>query len=122
MAKWLYKQSTGELYRDGKLIETGYSGSLTNKNNPDRENVRGMGPIPRGIWKIGHSGTSKGPLTITLKHISGNAYERDMKTFRMHGDKRVGVAGFASEGCIIMSSSTRLLVKNDTGSELEVAR
>ncbi|MGV3345209.1 hypothetical protein ACGVWS_05490 [Enterobacteriaceae bacterium LUAb1] len=24
MEKWLYKQSTGELYRDGKLIETGY--------------------------------------------------------------------------------------------------
>lgn len=51
MAKWLYKQSTGELYPDGELIETGYSGILTNKNNPDRSQVRGMGPIPRGTWK-----------------------------------------------------------------------
>ncbi len=59
MASWTYKQSTGELFKDGKLIETGYSGSLTNKNNPDREHVRGMGPIPRGTWKIGRTGTSK---------------------------------------------------------------
>lgn len=122
MAKWLYKQSTGELFRNGKLIETGYSGALTNKNNPDREQVRGMGPIPRGIWKTGSTGTSKGPLTITLIHISGNSYARDMHTFRMHGDKRVGIAGFASEGCIIMSHSTRLLVSKDTGASLEVVR
>ncbi len=48
MAKWIYKQSTGELFRDGQLIEKGYSGVLTNKNPPCREQVRGMGPIPRG--------------------------------------------------------------------------
>lgn len=122
MAKWLYKQSTGELYRDGKLIETGYSGSLTNKNNPEREHVRGMGPIPRGTWKIGSTDTSKGPLTIALKHISGNVYGRDMHTFRMHGEKAHGISGFASEGCIIMHPATRLLVSNDHGSYLEVVR
>lgn len=122
MAKWKYVQNTGELYRDGKLIETGYSGVLTNKNNPDREQVRGMGPIPRGTWKIGSTGTRKGPLTITLKHISGNSYDRDMRTFRMHGDKRHGVPGFASEGCIIMGPSTRLLVSKDHGAILEVVR
>ena len=122
MAKWLYKQSTGELYRDGKLIETGYSGVLTNKNNPDREQVRGMGPIPRGTWKIGSAGTSKGPLTITLIHISGASYSRDMRTFMMHGEKLHGVAGFASEGCIIMGPATRLLVSKDHGAILEVVR
>ncbi|EMN3918900.1 TPA: DUF2778 domain-containing protein [Citrobacter amalonaticus] len=122
MANWKYKQSTGELFKDGTLIETGYSGSLTNKNNPDREHVRGMGPIPRGTWKIGSTGTSKGPLTITLVHVSGDSYSRDMRTFRMHGDKRIGIAGFASEGCIIMSPSTRLLVSKDHGSLLEVVR
>ncbi len=52
MAHWTYKQSTGELFKDGKLIEKGYSGVLTNKNNPDREQVRGMGSIPRGKWKL----------------------------------------------------------------------
>lgn len=28
---WKYEQSTGKMYKDGKLIETGYSGALTNK-------------------------------------------------------------------------------------------
>ncbi|MBV8043535.1 tlde1 domain-containing protein [Pluralibacter sp.] len=122
MASWTYKQSTGELFRDGKLIETGYSGALTNKNNPDREQVRGMGPIPRGTWKIGSTGTSKGPLTITLIHVSGNSYDRDMNTFRMHGEKVHGIPGFASEGCIIMYPSTRLLVSKDHGAYLDVIR
>ncbi|MBB1202973.1 DUF2778 domain-containing protein [Enterobacteriaceae bacterium 89] len=122
MASWTYKQSTGELFKDGKLIATGYSGALTNKNNPDREHVRGMGPIPRGTWKIGSSGTSRGPFTIKLIHISGNTYDRDIHTFRMHGDKRIGIPGFASEGCIIMSNATRLLVNKDKGALLEVVR
>lgn len=122
MANWTYKQSTGELFRDGKLIEKGYSGVLTNKNNPDREQVRGMGPIPRGTWKIGSTGTSKGPLTITLIHVSGNSYSRDMGTFRMHGEKVHGVPGFASEGCIIMYPHTRLMVSKDRGALLEVIR
>ncbi|WP_420842861.1 DUF2778 domain-containing protein [Erwinia mallotivora] len=122
MAQWTYRQSTGELFRDNKFIERGYSGVLTNKNNPDREQVRGMGPIPRGTWKIGSTGTGKGPLTITLIHIRGNSYARDMSTFRMHGEKRHGTPGFASAGCIIMGPRTRLLVSNDHGALLEVIR
>ncbi len=65
---------------------------------------------------------SRGPLTIPLNHISGNSYSRDMRTFRMHGDKRNGVKGFASEGCIIMGPATRLLVSKDHGATLEVVR
>lgn len=122
MIKWLYKQSTGELYKDGALIAIGYSGVLTNKNNPDREQVRGMGPIPRGIWRIGISTLSKGPLTIILHHVSGNVYGRDMRTFRVHGDKRNGISGFASAGCIIVNPHARLLMSKDIGSELEVVR
>lgn len=122
MANWKYKQSTGELFKDGKLVETGYSGALTCKNNPDRENVRGMGPIPQGTWKIGSTGTSRGPLTITLIHVSGNSYDRDMRSFRMHGEKAHGIPGFASEGCIIMYASTRLQVSKDHGALLEVVR
>lgn len=122
MSDWIYKQSTGQLFRDGSLIETGYSGALTSKNNPDHEHVRGMGPIPRGVWRIGSTGTGKGPLTVTLIHVSGGSYQRDMGTFRMHGDKRHGIPGFASEGCIIMSNPTRLLVSKDHDSRLEVIR
>lgn len=122
MAYWTYKQSTGELFNDGKLIDKGYSGVLTNKNNPDREQVRGMGPIPSGKWRIGRHTSSKGPLTITLFHVSGNAYRRDMSTFRMHGERVHEVPGFASAGCIIMGHVTRLLVSKDIGATLEVVR
>lgn len=48
---WKYEQSTGKMYKDGKLIETGYSGALTNKNNPDRQHVKGLGPLPAGRIK-----------------------------------------------------------------------
>lgn len=122
MAHWTYRQGTGELFKDGKLIEKGYSGDLTNKNNPDREQVRGMGPIPRGKWRIGRNTGSRGPLTITLVHVSGDTYRRDMSTFRMHGERVHGVPGFASEGCIIMGHATRLLVSKDIGATLEVVR
>lgn len=64
---WTYKQSTGELFHNGKHIETGYSGRMTNKNKPDREQVKGLGPIPRGRWHIGTITTHKGPLTIKLE-------------------------------------------------------
>lgn len=74
MSRWLYKQSTDEIYKNGTLVACGYSGVLTNKNNPDREQVRGMGPIPRGLWKIGSTDTSKGAQTITLIHVSDNSY------------------------------------------------
>jgi hypothetical protein len=69
---WIYHQSSGRLYQGKELVETGYSGSLTNKNNPDRQHVRGMGPLPRGTYRItGHS-TSKGPYTIILVQTSGD--------------------------------------------------
>lgn len=44
---WTYYQSTGELWHKGQLVGTGYSGNLTNKNNPDRQHVKGMGPHVR---------------------------------------------------------------------------
>jgi len=117
---WTYKQSTGELFHNGKHIETGYSGRMTNKNNPDREQVKGLGPIPRGRWHIGTVTTHKGPLTIELEQQSGSTYGRSL--FRMHGERTHGVPGWASEGCIIMSHHTRWLVANSSDDVLEVIR
>ena len=55
---WEYSQSTGYLYKidsEGKRehIATGYSGYDKGLNNPEMENVSYVGPIPRGLWKIG---------------------------------------------------------------------
>lgn len=49
---WTYKQSSGELFHNGKFIDKGYSGRMTNKNNPDRQQVKGLGPLPRGSYRI----------------------------------------------------------------------
>ncbi|QCT21935.1 DUF2778 domain-containing protein [Jejubacter calystegiae] len=118
---WKYSQSTGELWHNGKLIGKGYSGSLTNQNNPDRQHVRGMGPIPRGTWRIGGYTNSKGPMTITLTQVSGEGFGRSL--FRIHGEKRPpAVPGFASEGCIIMGPNIRRKIIQSTDTTLEVVR
>lgn len=80
---WTYEQSTGHLYHNSEFIEAGYSGSLTNKNNPDRQHVRGMGPLPQGTYRIAGHSTSKGPLTIILVQTSGESFGRS--AFRIHG-------------------------------------
>ncbi|HCB1914304.1 TPA: DUF2778 domain-containing protein [Citrobacter braakii] len=116
---WKYEQSTGKLYSGSELVETGYSGNLTNKNNSDRQHVRSMGPIPRGTYSINGHSSSKGPYTIILVQTSGESFGRT--DFRIHGE-RVGMpAGFASAGCIIMSLSTRRRILRE-GGPLEVVR
>lgn len=116
---WTYKQSTGEMFHDGELVGKGYSGVLTNKNNPDRQHVRGMGPLPRGTYRIGSTTISKGPMTIELHQVSGDSYGRSL--FRIHGERTHGPAGFASEGCIILGPSVRRRIRGSS-EQLEVVR
>jgi hypothetical protein len=117
---WTYKQSTGKLLHSGKHIGTGYSGRMTNKNNPDRELVKGLGPIPWGRWHIGTITDHKGLLTIEPEQESGDTYGRGL--FRMHGEKIHCVPGWASEGCIIMGHHVRRLGANSTATVLEIIR
>lgn len=117
---WTYEQSTGRLYENGNYRGTGYSGSLTNKNNPDRQQVKGMGPLPRCTYHIGGYTRSKGPWTIELIQTSGETFGRSL--FRIHGDKRAGIQGYASAGCIVINPSVRLLIINSTDKTLEVVR
>lgn len=116
---WTYKQSTGEMFHDGVLVGQGYSGVLTNKNNPDRQHVRGMGPLPRGTYRIGSTTASKGPMTIELHQTSGDSFGRSL--FRIHGERTHGPLGFASEGCIILPPSVRHQIRGSSES-LEVVR
>ena len=115
---WVYSQSTGELSYNGRHVETGYSGRMTNKNNPSRQQVKGLGPIPQGTYRIGIHTRSKGPLTIILTQVSGESFGRS--EFRIHGERVKGPSGWASEGCIVVGLGTRREIVNSADKVLVV--
>jgi hypothetical protein len=116
---WTYAQKTGNLWQDGKLVATGYSGGGEGKNDPSMQAVENVGPIPQGSWII--SGppidTPKhGPYVLTLTAAQGtNVFGRS--GFLMHGDNATGTA---SEGCVIMPRVAREQVWNSGDTDLEV--
>ncbi len=128
---WRYSQSTGDLARlvNGAVVftvvKTGYSGHAEGLNNPDMEHVRGVGPIPRGQWRIGppYDSDSLGPYTLPLWYLEdGNfddsaAYGRS--AFRVHGDNSARNRS-ASHGCIVLPRKVRELIAESSDSLLEV--
>ena len=51
--EFVYSQKTGKLTLDGKEVGKGYSGHGDGKNNPEKEKMKNVGPIPAGVWTIG---------------------------------------------------------------------
>ena len=111
---WIYEQTNGHLWRNGKQVATGYSGFGAGKNNPVMESVKGVGPIPVGLWFIGRATSSpaSGPVTIKLQPgFDTETYARS--GFEIHGDSKEH-AGCASHGCIILPHEAReQIVKSD---------
>lgn len=109
---WTWDQSAGELRRDGKLVSRGYSGANRGKNNPALQGLAGVGPIPRGRWRMMavYTSASVGPFTITLWAEDGQPDDRHFPTgrsaFRIHGDS-IKAPGTASRGCIILPRAVR---------------
>lgn len=104
---WKWDQSAGELTHDGTFVSRGYAGNGRGKNNPVMQAAVGVGPIPRGQWKMTAmvSSPNTGPLTIVLEPMPGNdACGRS--AFRVHGDS-VSNPGTASHGCIILPRLVR---------------
>lgn len=105
-APWLYVQSTGRLYRpDGSWCGTGYSGHGEGINNPAMQEVRNVGPIPCGLYTIGHAMDHPllGPFAIPLipnpfNQMFGRSH------FYCHGDN---AEHNASLGCIIQQRPCR---------------
>jgi len=104
-AKWTWDQSAGSLAWEGKVVAFGYAGKGAGKNNPDMQDVKKTGPIPRGLWRMtGVKNSPKtGPFTIVLVPEAGTD-ARGRSEFRVHGDNRTGTA---SEGCIILPRPIR---------------
>lgn len=115
---WTYHQRTGDLHHDGKLIATGYAGTGKGRNNPDMQNVRATGPLPRGFYTIGpaYKHAHLGPCTMNLEPDAGNEmFGRSL--FRIHGNNK---ENDASLGCIIMGPTIRDSINKSADKRLQV--
>lgn len=117
---WVYVQSTGELLRpDRAVCGVGYAGRGEGRNNPAMQDVKNVGPLPCGLYRIGNPilrHPMLGPIAIPLIP----AYESQMfgrSHFYVHGDN---AAGDASLGCIILDRNCRVAVGHAAGGWLSV--
>ncbi|SDE71964.1 Protein of unknown function [Bradyrhizobium brasilense] len=107
----IYEQATGRMsVRNGgsyDLLGTGYSGSKSGGgyNDPSKQCVKMVGPIPRGQYKVGPPGPGPSPYSLRLTPAPGTD-TCGRSGFLIHGDS-ISHPGNASEGCIILSRSER---------------
>jgi hypothetical protein len=109
---WVYQQDTGKMYSHYQvLVATGYAGGNEGNNpeginNPDMQNVKAIGPLPKGAYTFGEPilKSNLGPFAIPLIPDENNKmFGRD--GFFCHGDTTP--SGNASKGCIIMPRAIR---------------
>ena len=115
-----YEQSTGAFYRNGVLLAHGYSGNDAGKNDPNAQNIRSFGPIPRGKYTVSlpYYSSTHGPLVLRLSPaISNQMFGRS--GFLIHGDS-IAHLGEASDGCIILDKATRKAIADLKDFDLEV--
>lgn len=102
-----YAQKTGNIAIRNTFVGLGYSGHGVGLDNPDKEDMQNVGPIPRGEWRIDrwddHHG-EKGPQVAVLSPIGHDAHGRS--AFLIHGDNS-DLNHSASHGCIIASRPIR---------------
>jgi hypothetical protein len=116
---WQYSQRTGQLTWNNQTVATGYSGQGIGLNNPETQQMRNVGPIPRGQYRIGaaHAHPTKGPVTMRLDPVGHNALGRSH--FLIHGDSRQH-PGTASEGCIVLNAEARRRISTSNDVMLNV--
>ncbi|UJR17040.1 hypothetical protein I4U23_003938 [Adineta vaga] len=101
----IYYQSTGIFITSDGTSYSGYSGNGEGLNNPAKESVRCVGPIPKGEYTVTSSNTSKGPTTLVLTPATSNTMY-DRSGFLIHGDNKKKDYS-ASKGCIIVGPDAR---------------
>lgn len=123
---WRYEQSTGKLFTpEGTLIATGYAGGNCGKNpeginNPEMQNVKGVGPLPVGKYTHGVVVMQSQLGVFAIPLIPDPANEMHGRGgFYMHGDK-IAEPRCASEGCIIMPRFVREQYYNSVDPTIEV--
>lgn len=123
---WTFENGTGRLLDTaGTFIEQGYAGGDQGLrpegiNAPEYQYTPDIGPLPVGLYTIGTAveHTQLGPDAIPLTPDPSNDM-RGRRGFYIHGDK-IGAPGCASDGCIILSHATRLLLMASTDRQISV--
>lgn len=118
---WTYVQRTGAMLDDkDKVLALGYSGKGPDKNNPDSQAKKNLGPLPCGKYHIlpPVDTMTHGPFVLWLTPDPAN----DMlgrSAFGIHGDSIVD-PGAASEGCIILPRFARERMAESGDTDLQV--
>lgn len=103
-----FEQLTGELLDPtNTIVAHGYAGREAGKNNPAMQNVKGIGPLPRGWYTAQAPADSALVGKYALRLVpdpSNEMYGRN--SFFMHGDSSEH-PGMASHGCIVMPRNVR---------------
>lgn len=122
---WYYEQRSGHLrhVQDDKPVERylgGYSGCKEGKNSPECQHLKNIGPIPRGVYRIGDpfNSPTHGPYCLRLlPDVANEMFGRD--NFLIHGDSHAH-PGEASNGCIIQARAVREIIHDSGDRHLEV--
>lgn len=111
----IYHQQSGKLYDEGTLVGIGWAGHLDGKNNPDMQDIKGIGPLPQGLYTVNDpvDNTHLGPLAFPLTpHPENFMFGRN--SFFIHGASSSHPA-LSSDGCIIQGPVTRAYIKKKIG-------
>lgn len=117
---WFYSQASGIIKQDNLIIGNGYSGHGEGLNNPEMEEVHGVGPIPRGLWQMDtpwHDAPHLGPCVVHLEPVDFDPYGRS--GFFIHGDN-ASADHTASDGCIILGPTIRHRMRDSGDTSLTV--
>lgn len=128
---WAFRMDgrKGELLRDGVHVGYGYSGyddgdgipePGEGKNDPTKQEIKGVGPVPCGRWKFGAPffHPHAGPYVLRLLPEQGTkTFGRS--GFLLHGDS-MKLPGSASHGCIILPRDLRMKMWESGDHELLV--
>lgn len=113
---WVYSQTSGQVIQSqsGKMPPAnqcwaagsapGYSGRGAGRNNPSMQSSVGVGPIPRGTYRIAkpRKSVKTGPHVMDLAPMGHTALGRS--DFQIHGNN---TRNDASRGCIILPRAMR---------------
>ena len=117
---WTFSQLTGEIYKDGTTVGSGYAGKGPGKNNPAMQDQRDIGPLPCGFYLIGDPIDDPVVGHYALPLIPDPANEMfGRAAFFIHGENPAH-PGQSSEGCPVVHLPLRMEIHESADRRLQV--